>query len=312
MYYASGAVDIIMVDWDRGHYMDASQRFLDIGTPYLPWEVAGPFDYTPLTFLHPPLALWLMVPFLFVPAILWYVVPIAIVVVLIASWRPSPLALALVALCLMWPRTPAMIVTGNTDMWVTAFVALGLQLGWPGPFVLIKPSLAPLALAGFPRRAWWLGVGAVVVLAVPFGLLWVDWMLVAAPRAGRPAVLGAGHLRHGLPVLRVVGSTPPGAGVGGGLRRPGCARRHEELQRVQSVHDVVPRRSDANQATTGRTKNGRLPSEYHHDALELSDAVGYWSQSGSKGRLMTARTGGPRSTMTGRGCRGRRRTRATA
>ena len=41
VYYASGAVPIIMVDWDRGHYMDASQRFLDIGTPYLPWEVAG-------------------------------------------------------------------------------------------------------------------------------------------------------------------------------------------------------------------------------------------------------------------------------
>jgi hypothetical protein len=158
--------------------MDASRRFLETGTPYLPWEVAGPFDYTPLTFLHPPLALWLMVPFSFLPAILWYVVPVAIVVVLIASWRPSPLALALVAMGLMWPRTPAMIVTGNTDMWVAAFVALGLRYGWPGPFVMIKPSLAPLALAGFPRRSWWLGVGATVLLAIPFGLLWVDWALV--------------------------------------------------------------------------------------------------------------------------------------
>ena len=183
VYYASGAVDIIMVDWDRGHYMDASRRFLEVGTPYLPWEVAGPFDYTPLTFLHPPLALWLMVPFSFLPDVLWYVVPIAIVVVVIAWWRPSPLALALVGLCLLWPRTSAMIVTGNTDMWVAAFVALGLRFGWPGPLVLIKPSLAPLALAGFPRRSWWAGVALVVALSIPFGLLWIDWMhlLLNAP-----------------------------------------------------------------------------------------------------------------------------------
>lgn len=184
VYYASGAVDIIMVDWDRGHYMDASRRFLETGTPYLPWEVEGPFDYTPLTFLHPPLALWLMVPFSFLPAILWYVVPIAIVVVLLASWRPSPLAWALVGLCVLWPRTSAMIVTGNTDMWVTALVALGLRFGFPGPFVLIKPSLAPLALAGFPRRAWWLGLAAMIVMSIPFGLLWFDWIRVVLHAPG--------------------------------------------------------------------------------------------------------------------------------
>lgn len=182
--YAAGTVDIIMLDWDRGHYMDAARRFLDTGQPYLPWEIAGPFDYTPLTFLHPPLALWLMVPFSFLPDVLWYVAPVVIVLAVLASWRPSPLALAIVGLCILWPRTPAMVVTGNTDMWVAALVALGLRFGLPGPFVLIKPSLGPLALAGIHRRAWWVGLAVVIAISLPFGSLWYDWIRVVLHAPG--------------------------------------------------------------------------------------------------------------------------------
>ena len=182
--YGLGSVPIIMLDWDRGHYMDAARRFLETGTPYLAWEVAGPFDYTPLTFLHPPLALWLMVPFSFLPDVAWYITPIVIIVVTIAAWRPSPVALALVALCILWPRTPAMVVTGNTDMWAAAFVALGLRFGWPGTLVMIKPSLAPLALAGVHRRSWWAGLLLTVALAAPFGLLWLDWIRVVLHAPG--------------------------------------------------------------------------------------------------------------------------------
>jgi hypothetical protein len=177
-WYGSGAVPIIMLDWDRGHYMDAVHRFLDTGTPYLASEVAGPFDYVPLTFLHPPLALWLMTPFAFLPPLAWYVVPVAIVAWCVLAWRPSPLAWAIVGLCLLWPRSPAMVVTGNTDMWAAAFVALGLRFGWPGPLVMIKPSLAPLALAGIHKRSWWLGWALVVALSLPFGALWFDWIQV--------------------------------------------------------------------------------------------------------------------------------------
>jgi hypothetical protein len=178
VWFASGGISIITLDWDRGHYMDAVKRFLDVGTPYLPSEVAAPFDYSPLTFLHPPLALWLMTPFAFLPAVAWYVVPTVVVAWCLLLWRPSPLGWAIVGLCLMWPRSAAMIVNGNTDMWAAAFVALGLRFGWPGPLVLIKPSLAPFALAGIRRRSWWLGVGLVVSLSLPFGSLWVDWVRV--------------------------------------------------------------------------------------------------------------------------------------
>ncbi len=178
-WFAAGGVAIIMPDWDRGHYMDAALRFVDAGTPYLASEVAAPFDYVPLTFLHPPLALWLMVPFAYLPAAAWYIVPIVIVAWCLLAWRPSPLAWAVVALCLLWPRTPALIVTGGTDMWATAVVALGLRFGWPGPLLMIKPSLAPLLLAGINRgRAWWLGWVLVVVLSIPFGALWLDWIQV--------------------------------------------------------------------------------------------------------------------------------------
>jgi hypothetical protein len=44
------------------------------------------------------------------------------------------------------------------------------------PFVLIKPSLAPFALFGVNRRSWWLGLGLLILLSLPFGALWADWV----------------------------------------------------------------------------------------------------------------------------------------
>ncbi len=44
------------------------------------------------------------------------------------------------------------------------------------PFVLLKPSLAPFALFGIRRRSWWLGAGAFLVLCLPFGAMWADWV----------------------------------------------------------------------------------------------------------------------------------------
>ena len=44
------------------------------------------------------------------------------------------------------------------------------------PFVLLKPSLAPFALFGIRRRSWWLGASVLVVLCLPFGAMWLDWL----------------------------------------------------------------------------------------------------------------------------------------
>jgi ABC-type transport system involved in cytochrome c biogenesis permease component len=44
------------------------------------------------------------------------------------------------------------------------------------PFVLLKPSLAPFALFGLNRRAWWIGLAAFLLLCLPFGALWAEWV----------------------------------------------------------------------------------------------------------------------------------------
>jgi hypothetical protein len=85
-------------------------------------------------------------------------------------------------MCLAWPRTASALANGNTDIWIAAFVALGLTFGWPAVAVLIKPTLAPFALVGFRRRSWWIALLAVALAAIPFGHLWFEW-LEAARRA---------------------------------------------------------------------------------------------------------------------------------
>ena len=87
--------------YDLRHYTEAAIRWLKVGTPYLPSEVAGPFVYSPETFLHPPISLYLFTPFIAFPAILWWIFPIAAIVGTIVLWRPKAWTwpiLALIAL----------------------------------------------------------------------------------------------------------------------------------------------------------------------------------------------------------------------
>jgi len=179
-----GGSPIVMVDYDRGHYMDAARRFLQSGTPYLPAEVSERFDYSLLTFLHPPIALLLMVPFSFLPDFLWYAIPVGIVAVSVLRWRPVRTVWPLIGLALAWPRTPSMLVVGNTDLWVAAFVALGCRFGWPAVLMALKPSLFPLAFVGARRRTWWLAAALLAIAAIPFGSLWIDWFNVVRHSPG--------------------------------------------------------------------------------------------------------------------------------
>jgi hypothetical protein len=180
------------LDWDRAHYLAATARWLDTGTPYLAPEVAAPFDYQPDTFLHPPVALILFLPFRWLPAFVWYVIPIAIVSVLVARWRPARWTRPIMAACLAWPRTSGMLIVGNTDLWVAAFVALGLYWGWGWALVALKPSFAPLAVLGVRRRGFWIAVAVVGAVSIPFGRLWLDWLsvVVHAPGGVLYSILG--------------------------------------------------------------------------------------------------------------------------
>ena len=68
-------------------------------------------------------------------------------------------------------------------MWSVAFASLALVYAWPGPFVLIKPTLAPFALIGITRR-WWAGLAAFALLCVPFAGMWADWLHVVLDSGG--------------------------------------------------------------------------------------------------------------------------------
>ena len=66
----------------------------------------------------------------------------------------------LLALVLALPKTWVVLFYGNTDMWLTAFVAGAVLWAWPAVLITIKPSLVFLAAIGITRRSWW--VAAVV------------------------------------------------------------------------------------------------------------------------------------------------------
>ncbi len=176
---ATGPVASLAWGHDFRHYLLATQRWLDTGSPYLPAEVAGPFDYEPLTFLHPPIALLLFAPFLVLPAALWWT-PLLAVGWCVVAWRPARWSWPLMAAILAFPRVHVAIVLGNTDIWVWAAVALGLRFGWPAVLVVIKPSLFPLMAVGARHRSFYPALVVAALLCLPFGTLWIDWLHVAA------------------------------------------------------------------------------------------------------------------------------------
>jgi hypothetical protein len=171
-------IGVSIIGLDIGHYLDGTRRWLDTGSPYLQAEVAASFDFGPLTFLHPPLGLWLFLPFLFLPAVLWWAIPLGVVASLIVSWRPAPWTWPLMVGALVFSRFHVPLIVGNTDLWVWAGVAAGLRFGWPALVVAVKPSLGPLVLAGARHRSWWIGAAIVAAACIPFGALWLDWLAV--------------------------------------------------------------------------------------------------------------------------------------
>jgi hypothetical protein len=183
---------------DYGHYLDGTRRWLDTGTPYLADEVAAPFQYQDLTFMHPPFTLLLFAPFLVLPPVLWWAIPIGVTTVLVVSWRPAPWTWPVMALLLALPRAHIAVIVGNTDLWVLAATAAGLQFGWPALLVALKPSLYPFMFSGIRHRSWWLGLAVLVLLALPFGGLWIEWLHVI-----RNSPAGIGYSLPSVPWLLV-------------------------------------------------------------------------------------------------------------
>jgi hypothetical protein len=175
-------------------YRDATNRWLAGGGFYEAYQLTGPYEISAGDILYPPVALWLFVPFSValgpvvaaVQAVAWWAIPLGIVAAAVVALRPRPLVWPLLALCASNPTTLLKIWTGNPVIWSMAALALAVvgSSRAAAPFVLLKPSLAPFALFGIRRRSWWAGAAALVLLSIPFGAMWADWLTTVVNSRG--------------------------------------------------------------------------------------------------------------------------------
>jgi hypothetical protein len=98
-------------------------------------------------------------------------------------------------------------------MWVDAAIAAGLLWAWPSALVLLKPSLGPFALLGVRHRSWWVAVGVVVLLSIPFGELWLDYLSVLR-NSGVPITYSVLDLPLAVaPIIAWLGRRDPSVGI---------------------------------------------------------------------------------------------------
>ena len=204
-------------------YRDVTSRWLDGGTFFEAHQLAGAYEITPGDVLYPPVAIWLFGPWALgatgggpgpaVVAALWWAIPLGATIAAVAALRPRPWAWPLLALCASNPTTLLKIWTGNPVMWSMAALAIAVvgPSRLTAPFVLLKPSLGPFGLFGIDRRSWWLGLIVLVLLSLPFGVMWRDWLesvvnsrgggllysSLEAPFLLLPLIAWLGRTRHG-------------------------------------------------------------------------------------------------------------------
>lgn len=177
------AVERGYVGIDLRTYIAISERFLETGSQFLPYQVVGPFVNQPLVApelipsTYPPPAMALFVPFIWLPALLWWLLPLGILAWSLVTWRPDIHVWPVIAACLVWPETTTLVIVGNSTMWVVALCALGLRFGWPAALVVFKPSLAFVALAGVRTRSFWFVLGTVMVASLVLLPEWVRFFI---------------------------------------------------------------------------------------------------------------------------------------
>lgn len=164
---------------DLNGYVEGARRFIAVGTPYLPEQLSGAWQLQPDSFIHPPIAVLLFLPFIVLPAVLWWAIPIGLTAWSVLRLRPAPWSWPVMAACLLWPRTAGILIAGNTDMWVAGAAGVALASGVPtSVLIVMKPSYVPLALLGANRREWWFAAAAVAVVCLLFSPLWLQYVTV--------------------------------------------------------------------------------------------------------------------------------------
>jgi hypothetical protein len=163
---------------DYRWHVDAARRLLDTGTPYWPWQIAGPYEIGDGAILYPPTAFLLFIPFIWLPTVLWWAIPIGITAVAFAVHRPPLWGWAVIGALLSYERSLNVYIYGNPSMWVVAAIAAGTILWWPLVFVFAKPTFTPIALLGIRHRSWWITAVVLAIASIPFGRVWLDWLAV--------------------------------------------------------------------------------------------------------------------------------------
>ena len=153
---------------DYGIYMGALDRWRAGDGWYQARQLQGPYPIELGDVLYPPVLMYLLLPFRYLGPWLWTIVPAVILGWVVWRHRPGPWAWAAIALCLVWPYSPAKYVFGNPVIWATAAVALGTIWWWPAALAVLKPTVIPFALIGVRDRRWWIVLVVLAVASIPF------------------------------------------------------------------------------------------------------------------------------------------------
>ena len=181
--------------WDEP--MAGWRAVLSAGAARRPIHVAGPVDALSATDAAA------LCSFTVLPPVLWWAIPLGAIALVIARHRPRPLALGVIALCLVNPTSISTIYWGNPGLWMAAAVALATVYGWPAVLVLLKPTLLPFALLGIRRRSWWLSVSALSVVSFLFLPMWFEYIVVVGNARPPGAFNGLGYSVSQIPLLLV-------------------------------------------------------------------------------------------------------------
>lgn len=168
-------------------YMESARRWLEGGSFYPAWQLAGPYVLQEPAVLYPPLSVPFLAAFAFLPWPFWYLPPIIIIGYAVWRLRPGPWTRIGLLTLLAWPYVWTLTLFGNPSLWASAFLALA-ALGYPtAAFVLLKPSLFPFAAFGVWHRTWWLGLAVVVAMSMLTLPLWSQYITVMLNARGSQA-----------------------------------------------------------------------------------------------------------------------------
>jgi hypothetical protein len=173
---AQGAMTRGELGHDANLYLTSAQRWLATGDFYYPAQTA-PYPVSGTVIMYPPVALYLFTPLSFLPRILWWAIPLTILGWHLWACRPAWWSWPILAgLCATLPVS-AGLAYGNTEMWTAAAIAIACRFAPAALFLAIKPTVFPLALVFARDKRWWYGLAVLIALCIPFGDLWVDYVI---------------------------------------------------------------------------------------------------------------------------------------